>query len=589
MNSSDLDDLDLFQEVTIENNSDEDSDIEDYFYTCHIRRLPPPHRRQPPTEEKPVNFENYIESHYGNSIKILDRNTFSEIKLPVIIVFNHFREKCSHHSKWLDMLHKAGLQYKDQIEFIVADIYDIDIIFPNHNPLNFFCASEKPEKETPHIFALNPKKHLYQHQDVMNTTEENLLELCENLLNGSLYPSQQPRKDDGKLVKICVHENYEEMITKSPRDILLVVAWDDYEICSMLKGLNYEKMAQEIQQYNVDLIFINAAENYVPMELRKFSYPVEYFIPHEDKQCFIHSKGYTTPRSLMAFVRDNLTPQGQRLRQQEVAARKFHHFKLPDNQKMDLESLEDYLFAKYPKTMKIFHNLPTTPMCALIFLMDFKNKGIEYYLSYLQTIHQMAASKAFYSLDFYIGDLCQINQILPQWYCKDLEIHNNGHREFFIAIDRQKWKYKFDANVLKLPSALFYYTQKIYLSTLFYSEAPETGARQMIKMCTAHNIRHLITTSKKDIFLTIYRSDCERSSKVLEYLEEIVGQDIKEMDIRLIKIDANLNSIPIEYSWSEYPIHYYVSVSHRDENTCRYSISLDVSKEEVLSFIAKQK
>lgn len=89
--------------------------------------------------------------------------------------------------------------------------------------------------------------------------------------------------------------------------------------------------------------------------------------------------------------------------------------------------------------------------------------------------------------------------------------------------------------------------------------------------------------AKQNIFLTIYRSNYIESHKILNILNEI-AQEVQDLDVELVKIDAKYNSISAEYSYDTYPVHFFIPKGRRDEDTVRY-INQNSSKEEILEFI----
>ncbi|KNC25552.1 hypothetical protein FF38_12971 [Lucilia cuprina] len=117
----------------------------------------------PHQEPEYIDFELYIKENCENKIKVLNRETFTQIQRPIVIFFHHFREKCAYLSKWLDIIYQLVLKYGDRIEFIAADIYDIDVIYPRSNPINFYRRIVRPKKDSPKIYVIDEKKRIHQH------------------------------------------------------------------------------------------------------------------------------------------------------------------------------------------------------------------------------------------------------------------------------------------------------------------------------------------------------------------------------------------------------------------------------------------
>lgn len=207
-----------------------------------------------------IDFEQYIQEKCENKVKILKRETFHEIKKPIIIMFCHFRELCHYHTQYLDRLYQLAKIYNERIEFIAADIYDMDIMFPGRNPLSFYSILVRPEDITPNTYAINENKCIYELLDAYKELET-LKELCENLLKQKLFPSQPlPENNDKNLIKICVHRNHKELVENSTKNIFLIINLHKLEN----NEINYDIVALALKDYNLDIIYMQAEENYIP-------------------------------------------------------------------------------------------------------------------------------------------------------------------------------------------------------------------------------------------------------------------------------------------------------------------------------------
>lgn len=284
------DDMELFKEICLESDSDEE--VITFKSSEFIRRTLPRPRPHPPPEppskymENFGDFEKYIQEKCNKLLKIVDRSTFHRIKRPIIIFFNHFQELFYHHSKWLDIFHRIALKFADRIEFIAGDQLDIDLIHPNVNPLNFFSYFIRPQDEDPTVFAIDENKQIFEYFNI-HKTEENLCELCENLLNGSLYASQPIPDKQEHLVRIAVHLNYNVLVANSTKDTLLIVGLGDYQPHEENEP-DYEQVAEELKDTNIQLVYIDGDKNYIPFEFYANCYPTLIFISHTDKRDFNH-------------------------------------------------------------------------------------------------------------------------------------------------------------------------------------------------------------------------------------------------------------------------------------------------------------
>lgn len=247
----------MLKQLAMEKGGDENIYV---YKQWRYKPIPQPKERVKPPEK--IDFELYIKEKCENKIKILKRETFHEIKKPIIIMFNHFREMCYYHKIYLNRLYELAGKYGEHIEFIAADIYDIDIIFPGRSPLSFYSILVRPEDITPYTYAINEHKCIYELMDAYKELDT-LRELCENLLKQKLFPSQTiPENNENKLIKICVHHNHEELVEKSTKNIFIIINFDKLEN----NEIQYDKVALALKDYNLDIVYMQAEENYIPFK-----------------------------------------------------------------------------------------------------------------------------------------------------------------------------------------------------------------------------------------------------------------------------------------------------------------------------------
>lgn len=575
--------LKVSREILIDNDSEELEEVRSI--SCNLQQTPSAEVET--AEEQYIDFVDYIQEKCENRIQILNRATFHAIQRPIIIAFNHFREKCYYHTKWLDRLYELSKTYGDHIELIAADQIDMDLIYQHTNPIDYFCFMVRPEDESANIYAIDAKKRIYEHFDAYKSVE-NLTELCENLLNGSLYKSQpMPNENDG-LVKICVLQNYDELVTNSRKDILLIVDFDDYGRQEDYEP-DYEQIAETVKDWNVDIVYINGDQNYVPFEFHANSYPTILFIPHNDKEHFIHYyKGPRDTANVLDFIQENTGDEGVSLRHTKLLELQYKPFTLPSNMDLNLKELQQYIVDNFPKSFKVLDRTTfnTTKECSLIYFMDFNGSTVEFHAETLKKIHQVAQSKYYFGINYLIADHQDIDIMYPKWYrkyIKDLEIATIKPQVY--AIDPEKHFYKVEE--FKTASSLFYYSFKLRNNEVFHSQhwttIKKSNSSDRVITCIGHNLLKCIRNSNTDIFLTLYESRSKESQVILNVLQEI-ADEARSMYVKLIKMDVSLNYVPLEYCYSTYPVHFFIPYSNRDEKTIRYQ-SVQHTSEEILQFI----
>lgn len=586
--SSIEEDLELFKEICIE--TDSDSETEDFisFFGKPLPRPPP----EPATEylEKWIDFEKYIEEKCENRINILDRSRFHNIERPIIIGFNHFRERCYYHTKWLDRFYQLSLIYGNRIEFIVADFMDIDIMYPHSNPISFYCTLVKPENESFYVYTIDERKRMLQYFDAYKTTDS-LVELSENLLKGKLYISQPiSESQTDHNVRISVHLNFDEMVTNSNKDILLIVGLGGYQP-HQEREPDYELIAEELKASNIDIVYIDGDKNYVPFKFNVNCYPTLIFIPYNDKEQFVYFNGSARDtKHVIQFLQDNMGLQGACLRQRQLSALRYKPFTLPENTELHFNDLPRYINEYYPKSFNVLDrktfDISKGYQCHIILFMDFKGNDLAYYFKTIQIVHQVAEGKHGYGVNYWIADLNDLDVIYPKWYHKYIKdlVYDKCVPQVY-AVDRTKRTYKVQ-DVFKTASSLFYYTYNLIYNNMYYSQL-KTAINHCDKVisCIADNFEMFIKKCKSHIFLTMYRSIYSESFKLLKILDEMVAE-AHSLNVILIKMDAKFNYVPLEYVHSSYPVHFFIPHHKKDTETIRYK-SIAQNKDDILEFIRK--
>ncbi|XP_037826870.1 uncharacterized protein LOC119614835 [Lucilia sericata] len=461
-------------------------------------------------------------------------------------------------------MYKLSLKYSDRIEFIAADMIDMDVMFPGRNPLNFYCRFVRPEDESPNTYAIDEKKRIYTHYDAYYTMD-NLWNLCENLLNGKLFPSLPiPENNDTNLVKICVHDNYEELILKSNKNIFLIINLDRYHYSE--NEPNYDNVALALKDYNLDIVYMEAEKNYVPFEYHANGYPTILFIPSKDKNNFIYYDQLRKEDIIIEFLKKVIQqPDFLLLKQQElksIISRKS--IQVPDNFQIDFKDLPLFLQENFDNRYKVFERKtfkdPERFYNRIMIFMDFPNmKCLARHIQWLDKIYQVVEQA--YTLQFFIADFKDIDIMNTKWKADDLIKSAQGKPKIY-AFDHLWHTYEFkDFN--SIPS-LFYFTSSLQNGHFYYSQgySPE-NLHQPVKEWTADYFNTFLMKTEKHTFITFYLSGDENAEKLLNLLD-LIAEDVKELNVEMVKFDAKLNYVDLEYVQEEYPVHYFISKYNKE-------------------------
>ncbi|XP_037826945.1 LOW QUALITY PROTEIN: uncharacterized protein LOC119614928, partial [Lucilia sericata] len=555
-----------------------DSDKNDIYVYKQWRYKPIPKPKLLLKAPAYIDFELYIKEKCGNKIKVLNRETFPHIKRPIVIMFNHFREKCTYHTKWLDRMYELSIKYGDRIEFIAADLFDMDIIFPGRNPLKFFSIFVRPEDVTPTVYALDEKKCVHELLDVFKEIGT-LTELCENLLKGKLFPSQPlPENNKNNLVKICVHNNHKELVLKSSKNIFLIINLKQLQE----NETNYNQAALALKDYNLDIVYMQAEENYIPFEYYAYGLPTLIFIPLNDKKNFVYYEDMTTEESTIEFLK-NLLEQPDylpNLQQQQKNRMKFQAVQIAHDFLVDYDKdLEEFLEKIIIIPLILNRDLiDQSSDIIIVAFMDFQGKCLAHHVNWFNKLYQVAS--ILYGFQFMIADFKEIAVINSKWKPEDLILAAQGKPKIY-GFDRLKHTFEF--NNYKSPASLFYFADSLDNGDFYYSQDYSRNIeKELVKDWPSNYFNFFLKHLKKHIFITFYSASDEKAEKLLILLQEIV-EEVKSLNVEVVKFNVDLNYVDLEYKQDSYAVSYFIPLENkRDNRTLRGDY---LNRENILEFI----
>lgn len=548
-----------------------------FVYKPYVYKLQPILPRQ---QLKCINFEQYVKKHFKNKIQIFNRDTFHYIKKPIVIAFNHFRAKCAYHTKWLDRLYKLSLKYGDRIEFLVADMFDLDILYPGRNPITFFSRLAKSEDVTLSIYTINEKKEIYQHFDAYNT-EETLMELCVNLLNGTLYPSLPLLENNqASMIKICVHDNYEELILKSHKNIFLIINVESYQFHQYEP--NYYNIAKTLKNYNLDVVYMEAEKNYIPFEYHVSYYPTLIYIPHNNKKDFVYYDEPREEKTIIEYLK-NIMENAEFLRVQQQNFKSqilCKTIQVPKDFQIEFNDLKQLLENNFNNSLKILNRniVESTKDTVILVFMDFQGKCLQDHIYWLNKIYQVAENDC--TFQYFIADFKDIDIINTRWQPQDLIENSKGKPKIF-GFDYLKHTYEMK-NFASI-AQLFYFTESVQNCDFYYSQVySRNNLQQAVKEWTANYFNIFLKNTKKNIFIAFYSSDDEKCESVLNLLE-LLAYDVKDMNVEIVKFNVKWNYVDLEYAQTVYPALYCIPIDRRRNS--RFFKDSNLNRIKILNFI----
>lgn len=234
---------------------------------------------------------------------------------------------------------------------MLADLIDIDLMYPQTNPIDFFCCvSQRPQDEAFRYFALDKQKRVCDEYDIYGRATI-LSELCEKLISDQLFAAlPEQGDDDDMLVKICSQCNYNELVRRSNKDIELIIGNGEYDPHEEY-GPNYNEIAQKLKDSNVDIVYIDGDKNYTPFVFN--SNPTIVFISAENKDDFAQFYSSDT-QDILEFIKKNLAPYGKIWRQSNISRIEYKEFTIRRFTTIFGRSLSKIYKSNEPQQLQFF-------------------------------------------------------------------------------------------------------------------------------------------------------------------------------------------------------------------------------------------
>ncbi|XP_017488457.1 PREDICTED: protein disulfide-isomerase-like [Rhagoletis zephyria] len=160
---------------------------------------------------------------------------------------------------------------------------------------------------------------------------------------------------------------------------------------------------------------------------------------------------------------------------------------------------------------------------------------------------------------------------------------NKYRRPDVFAVDTDNRIYQFLGALNE--DSLKQFSLKLLNDELFKTEPlPEDDGEGFVRVGVAENFEQLVLKSDIDILLVLYGSKCPCSRELMPILDE-VGKLLQDEDIIVVKINADLNYLPLKYYAWYYPTIYYVR--RDDKNNLIEYTGGTRTVNDIIKFIAK--
>lgn len=238
-------------------------------------------------------IQDFVKSNYHGLTGHRTHDNHDDFKAPLVIVYYDvdYVKNVKGTNYWRNRVMKVAQNYKDKLTFAVS------------NKDKFSAEVEdfglKPSGDKPVVAAKNEAGQKFNMKEEFSV--ENFESFVKKFLDGSLEPHLKsealPEKNDGP-VKVAVAQNFEELVTKNDKDILIefYAPW-----CGHCKKLapTFEELGQEMVDEDVEIVKMDATANDVPSTFEVHGFPTLYWVPKTHKSS---PRKYEGGRDLKDFV-----------------------------------------------------------------------------------------------------------------------------------------------------------------------------------------------------------------------------------------------------------------------------------------------
>ncbi|XP_067633774.1 uncharacterized protein [Eurosta solidaginis] len=251
-------------------------------------------------------LERLLYKHYEDHIVYLESTeTIETSGFPYIIMFHSFKKYASQLCHYTDMLFQSAIHYGGDICFAVTDFENYEAVL-HYRPGNeaYWKRYKKlgfNKHRWPDVYAVDTDHRIYQLVGPLN--EVTLKQFSLKLMNGELFKSEPlPEDDEDGFVRVCVAENFEQLVLKSDIDILLVLYGEKCP-CSFALMPILEEVGNLLQDEDIIIVKMNAEANYLPLQYYAWYYPTIYYIRRNNKTNLVEYCGCTrTVQDIITFI-----------------------------------------------------------------------------------------------------------------------------------------------------------------------------------------------------------------------------------------------------------------------------------------------
>lgn len=242
----------------------------------------------------------FLQQHYGNHIKLLDRQILEKSKCFTLVIFMDFKGKClAQHVVWLNKIYQVA-ETCYSFNIFIADFKDIDVISPHWKAEELITSAQGK----PRIYGFDRSNNIYHFGNFQKPAD--LFYFTDDLINGDLYYSQiYPRNMEQLLVKEWTANYFKIFLKKLKKHIFITFYHSDADNENLFELL--KQIAKDVNNLNVEVVKFDVKFNYLSLEYQQQEYPVLYFIPKNNKKDYkLFKDNNLNKESILGFIKNNI-------------------------------------------------------------------------------------------------------------------------------------------------------------------------------------------------------------------------------------------------------------------------------------------
>uniref|UniRef100_A0A8D8ULV7 Protein disulfide-isomerase n=2 Tax=Cacopsylla melanoneura TaxID=428564 RepID=A0A8D8ULV7_9HEMI len=247
-------------------------------------------------------LETFIRANYHGLVGHRTRENGADFKQPLVIAYYgvDYVKNPKGTNYWRNRVLKVAKSFVDQFTFAISAKDDFQ------HELNEFGFDYVPS-DKPLVFVRTADGKKYAMKEEFSV--ENLEAFLNQVVSGEVDPyikSEPVPEDNSGPVKVAVAKNFDEIVTKNEKDVLVefYAPWCGH--CKKLTPI-FEEVGEKLKGENVDLVKMDATANDVPSQFEVRGFPTLFWLPSGSKEKPIKYEGGREVDDFIKYIAQHAT------------------------------------------------------------------------------------------------------------------------------------------------------------------------------------------------------------------------------------------------------------------------------------------